>query len=725
MLFKRVFPVFRSFRGRRASAGPWGKAGPASRPEPLFLVFLGLLLAGAPAPGQENIKVRGMGLLSDMRLKNRLSFLQGFAGDEKVRLDSAMLEDTAFILLEQIRLTGHLRPKITGIMRTAGGEVSRTWTHPYSVVLPADFEAESVVFRIEPGVLYYYDEVRVTGIESIPEKEVLRYFVPTGRLFVLNRDRFFTPGNLEARTGRLVRQLNGLGHLDARLVSREAERDDRTGAVRVRLRFEEGPLFRVRSLEVVTRPGDGAADTAKRSPADTVDTLDWRQDVRRELANKAYRRGYPDVSIEEEVTAEAPERDGVVERDYRFTVEEGKKAFIGRIVFAGDPDVKRSILRRQTDLRQGELLDFLRVSEGRRKLMALGVFNEVNLRMGEPDAEGRRDVVYTLKPGLREELGLLAGWGSYELARVGIRWRLNNPFHRAHRIDLDAKQSLKATSARGTYSIPQIFGTDVTAFSRGGYLYREEITFDREVAGISVGVRTTPEFLPGLTTGLEYQFESQRSIRADDRSFQSRDDAIVAGVQAQATLDRVDNSLFPTRGYQLSAVSKTAGDVLGGNVDFQKIELGAAVHHPLTDGLIAHAGLRYGGIFSWKPDAENIPFSERFFLGGENSIRGYRSGEAAPVDSSGELIGGQAYLLGNLELEQRVVGDFSVVVFYDAATISPDSEVFTDGVYLDSVGLGVNYRTMVGPVRLEYGYNLNPQPGDPVGTLLFAFGFPF
>jgi len=691
----------------------------------LFVVCLGLWLAAAPAGAQENIEVKGMGFFADMRLKNRLAFLHGFTGDETVRLDSALLEDSAFILLEQIKLTGHLRPKIVGVMRTADGEVSRTWTHPYTVVLPSDFEAERVEFRIEPGVLYYYEEVGVEGIEAIPEKDILRFFIPRGTLFLRKSDRAFTPDNLGNRIGRLLRQLNGLGYPEARLISREVERDDETGAVHVRLRFDEGPLFKVRTLEVVTQREGGVTNTETRSPEDTVDTLDWRQDVRRELANAAYRRGYPDVRIEEEIIGDSRAGDGVVERDYRFTVEEGAKAFIGNIRFAGDPDVKASILRRQTNLRRGKPLDYLQVSEGRRKLMALGVFSEVNLRLGEPDAEGRRDVIYELRPGLREEVSVLAGWGSYELARVGVRWRLNNPFHRAHRIDLDAKQSFKATSARGTYSVPQIFGTDVTAFGQGGYLRREEITFEREVAGVSVGGTTNPTFLSGLTTGVEYSFESQRSIRGDDRSFQSRDNAIVAGIQVQATLDRVDNSLFPTRGYQLAVISKTASDRLGGNVDFQKIELGGAVHHPLTDGLIAHAGLRYGGIFSWKPDAENIPFSERFFLGGENSIRGYRSGEAAPVDSSGELIGGQTYILGNFELEQRLVGDFSVVVFYDAATISPNSKVIADGVFLDSVGLGVNYRTIVGPVRLEYGYNLNPQPGDPTGTLLFAFGFPF
>ena len=42
-----------------------------------------------------------------------------------------------------------------------------------------------------------------------------------------------------------------------------------------------------------------------------------------------------------------------------------------------------------------------------------------------------------------------------------------------------------------------------------------------------------------------------------------------------------------------------------------------------------------------------------------------------------------------------------------------------------SLGAGVRYQSLIGPIRLEYGHNLNPRPKDPRGTLLFSLGFPF
>jgi len=79
----------------------------------------------------------------------------------------------------------------------------------------------------------------------------------------------------------------------------------------------------------------------------------------------------------------------------------------------------------------------------------------------------------------------------------------------------------------------------------------------------------------------------------------------------------------------------------------------------------------------------------------------------------------------NLELEQLLTDSLSAVVFVDTLAAS---RLASDGLgdeTLSSIGLGVRWRTFMGPVRLEYGHNLNRRPGDPNGALHFAIGFPF
>jgi len=164
---------------------------------------------------------------------------------------------------------------------------------------------------------------------------------------------------------------------------------------------------------------------------------------------------------------------------------------------------------------------------------------------------------------------------------------------------------------------------------------------------------------------------------------------------------------------------------LGGEANYQRLELFASYHRPLDPGRWLHLGLSQGVVFSVGSPAEDLPFNRRFFPGGENSIRGYPEGEAAPRDAHGEIVGAETYLLGSIEFEQALTASWSLVAFLDAITFARDIQNYPGNETLYSVGGGIQWRTLIGPVRLEYGYNLNPRPHDPVGTVLFSIGFPF
>jgi outer membrane translocation and assembly module TamA len=89
------------------------------------------------------------------------------------------------------------------------------------------------------------------------------------------------------------------------------------------------------------------------------------------------------------------------------------------------------------------------------------------------------------------------------------------------------------------------------------------------------------------------------------------------------------------------------------------------------------------------------------------------------------FVGAKAYTQFNLEFEQALTSKWSVVVFGDAlgTAVSLRDYPFAEKLY--SAGLGVRYQTIIGPVRVEYGHNLNPRPLDPAGTLLLSIGYPF
>jgi outer membrane protein assembly factor BamA len=324
-----------------------------------------------------------------------------------------------------------------------------------------------------------------------------------------------------------------------------------------------------------------------------------------------------------------------------------------------------------------------------------------------------------LVEGKRFELSLIAGYGSYDQLFGGIEFEHFNLWGVGHNTRLEFIQSFRSTVGTYTYTIPEFLAPHVNLFGAVDGFRREELTFDRQELKFSLGARR--QFVrSGQQVGLRYSYQfldAQTAAAGDD---QTRAAAIIGDWQ----LDRRDNPLLPRDGYRLYGNLEYATPALGGNAEYVRLELGGSYHKPFSRGLTLHLGLVHGIVAS--PDrVDRLPFNKRFFPGGENSVRGYQRGGASPVDANGNQVGAESVLQWNAELEQNVTRTFSVVGFVDGAGITPVIESWPLDEVLWSVGAGIRWNSVIGPVRLEYGYNLNPRPADPDGTLHFSIGFPF
>jgi outer membrane protein insertion porin family len=123
-----------------------------------------------------------------------------------------------------------------------------------------------------------------------------------------------------------------------------------------------------------------------------------------------------------------------------------------------------------------------------------------------------------------------------------------------------------------------------------------------------------------------------------------------------------------------------------------------------------------------------LPVYEKFRLGGMNTVRGFDYASISPVDPvTGDRIGGEKMMVYNIELqfplakEQGVMG----VLFFDAGNVFTKDEDFTFSGIRRSAGGGIRWYSPVGPLRLEWGYNLDQKPGEPSSNWEFTIGTPF
>jgi outer membrane protein insertion porin family len=667
------------------------------------------------------IKVSGFGLLGDREM---VRLLRNFQAQTNV-LDRAFVEDSALVLFSRMHSLGYLDSRLEATFtRLDGRKVQMSWTNALEVELPRGFAAHEVRFRARGGVRFYYEQLDITGLKGMSEKEAESYFISGGVLLRLKRNRLFTPELLRSSIKALTEALVRKGYRDATVSISDVRSNAMTGKVFVRVAVNEGLPTIVQSVTVQSELSDGTVLTNQLSShlGEPFSTL-WQQDLERQLKEKEFKRGYPDATADTAIAGTTTTPTNILATIFA-RVRTGPLIHLGKVEFRGNQNTRASVIESRVKLKEGAPLNRLEAEHSRARLARLGVFDSVNLSYTNVD-EDTRDVVYDLKETKPFTFSLLGGYGSYEMWRGGFEMEHRNVFGMAHDIRLRAVQSLKASYGDLQYTVPEVFGENVDAFIKGDGLRREEVSFTREEYIASTGIhRRLAAIQTDLSVHYDYQFLHSVDQHAITNNVGSQN-AEAASFFIDMTRDRRDNPLLPTRGYRLFSSVEIASSALGGNVDYLRVILSGSYHFDLGGGRLIHLGATHGLSLTPFGGSKEFPFNKRFFPGGQDSLRGYQEGEASPLDAQGNQLGAETYTQGNFEFEQVLTHAWSVVAFFDAVGMAKDRANYPWNEELFSVGGGLRWRTLIGPVRLEYGYNLNPRPHDPMGTIQFSIGFPF
>lgn len=675
-------------------------------------------------PALAEISVDGLGWWDNRQMRLALERLLGEARGEIMRANS--VEDAVFLLMAALAEEGYLRPTVTTrITLQDGRRLEFQFDQELRTLLPRPMAAVRLDLEAKEGVRFLLEDVTVEGGGGAITPEEARLFFGGGEGFLVSSaDRIYTPAKARAAAGRLEDELRRRGFAECVVEQETTLFDEATGDVRLRVVIRLGPRWRLGEISGPVDIPSGVEWPDLSRNRENVWNGGWQQDTAQAVRRAYYRAGYPDVSVRVRPTpgeVEADER----QVDVEIAVTTGDKIAIGDIRFEGSPRTKVSVLRRRVGTQEGEPLDPQEMEQARYRLSRLGMFRRVDVAY-EPAAPGVRDVIFELRNRPPWEASLLLGWGSYEQLRAGVELTQNNLWGRAHRSRLQVVQSLKGTRGDYTYTVPEIFGEQLDGSVQVFGLEREEVAFDRQEFGGSVTLRRPIPWINAEgRVGYTYQ-----SLRNSDNVLTTREvdeeQTTVASLDLALTRDRRDNPLRPRRGYRWFGQVELAARQLGGEVDYQRAELGGSYHTSWGRGRWVHTGITHGVVLTEGASNDaDLPVNKRFYPGGDSSLRGFQDGEAAPRGADGAFIGAKSYLLFNIEVEQALTRTWSAVVFFDALGEAARLADYPFDETLYSAGVGLRYQTLIGPVRLEYGRNLNPRPDDPSGTVHLSVGFPF
>ncbi len=395
---------------------------------------------------------------------------------------------------------------------------------------------------------------------------------------------------------------------------------------------------------------------------------------------------------------------------------------------------------RRAGVRTGEPLSRRRMLEAQRGLFELGLFRRAEL-VPMPGQEHRveRNIIVRCEEGDQKSYLFGVGYSERDAARIILGWSHLNLLGRAYAFS--AEVSLSRNQQRYSLSLrkKRIFGLDVPAYL-AVYL-TDEILADRDLLRRGLWIDFGDRLKRPLRPWFRYEYEiiQPENLRVDippeiDDEFQ---ESKVASITPSIEWDTRDNPLAPRRGVFASASLQYAFPAFEADSHFLKFQTGATLYRPIWRGFGA-AGLRLGVIDPIGGDPNlpaklQIPFAYRFFAGGRTTHRAFDTdrlgipGQTIKVvpDDDDIAVGGNALILLNLEYQRRIAGQLYAAIFIDAGNVWASPSMVSLGDIRWGPGIGLNYVTPAGPLRAEYGWNLDAEPGESGGQFFISFGVPF
>jgi outer membrane protein assembly complex protein YaeT len=496
---------------------------------------------------------------------------------------------------------------------------------------------------------------------------------------------------------------------------------DRTTAT-VRFLVQEGPRLWLSSVAWSGSTVLSEAELAARvAPSiGSAYTPRLREQIRRDVVAALQERGRPDARLDLDAVERGPA--GAIR--ISFQVDPGPEVHLGNVRIVGNERTDAEVVKERLALVPGSLYRVTDVDAALRRLYSMGLFLEVRVRT-EPEHGARRDLVVELVERASLELYLEPGYGSYELARVRAGLLDRNAWGSGKTARVEGGVSIKSLELELGLTDPRFLGRDDVLDSSLKLERREEPSFEFQEVGLSVGVtrRWTGELSSRLAYGLQ-----RSDLLISDVALplgSPREDFALSSIKLVTTFDSRDSFLEPRTGFRARLSAEIAAEAIGSDVDFVRGVLSHTHYHSLGESTVIAARGRAGVVAPFGP-TDLIPLQERFFLGGESTIRSFRESELGPRDADGDPVGGEATSLVSLEVRRRLFGRFEGALFVESGNVLLDrSEFFGFDGYRHAVGVGLRYVLPVGPLRLDLGINPSPEDGEDRAVLHLSVGRPY
>jgi outer membrane protein assembly complex protein YaeT len=623
-------------------------------------------------------------------------------------------------------------------------------------------EKQDVIFHIERNQRHKLAELAIQGNHYFRREDLREQMLmqPAGGLLLYG---LFSQSILTRDVQALENLYHTNGFLQAKVTPEVQDNYGKEGHIRVMLNVNEGVQTVVGKLLIQGNEAlpDGQIRgmiTASEGQPYSDSMVISDQTV---ILDGYYNLGFPKVKFE---YATQPEPDDPNKIDVTYKITEGPQVFVDKVLTTGLNYTRPFVVEREIKIGSGDRLSQNQMLDSQRRLYNMGIFNEVGVAVQNPEgdvtsksvnfqlSEARR---YTFNYGLGLEVQTgqpsgvtnpqgdtgVSGRVSFDITRLNFRGR-------DHTITLKTRYGNLEKLALIGYGAPRLFDSqnltlDFTAF----YQQTNDVrTFTSNRLEGSASIKQTLNRATTLLYRLIYRRVGTDNLVIDPNLIPLFSQPVRVGMPDFSYIrDTRDNPIESLKGTFSTFDLGVASGIFGSQTNFTRVVVQNSSYYQFHKRRWVFARSTRIGVEEPFASTDFAPLPERFFAGGSTSHRGFGINQAGPRDlTSGFPLGGEALFLNNLEVRTPplplpyVGNNLSAVLFHDMGNVFSTSGDMVNSIFKFSqpdralclnpasgscnfnyvshaVGAGVRYRTPIGPVSFDVGYNLNP-PAFPISA---------
>lgn len=578
----------------------------------------------------------------------------------------------------------------------------------------------SLTYQIDEGPKIKIKKIRPEGNKHISSSKIKKAMATKEWwLFsFITSSGYYKKEQMESDIGKIRNLYFNSGYIKVVVAEPEIEVDKDKRAMTIILRVSEGDQYR---LSAITFTGNKVFndETIRKKiqiQPDSVFNKSLLEKDIQAISNLYSENGYAMISAVPDLIPD--EKNKTVQ--VTLTLNEGDKYKIGRIEVSGNTKTRDKVIRREIRFDEGQTFDSTKLRRSYEAINNLNFFETVDIVPKPKYEEKVVDLEVKVKEKPTGFLSVGGGYSSVDKLIGTVELTQGNLFGRGQMLKIKAELGGKSSLYEISFRDPWFLDKPLS-LSTGVYSTRRDfIEYSKKAVGFyaSLGKRFSEYWNGEISYNLEratiYNVEANVSPIITDQIGAKTTSSITPSL----VRDSRDNYLDPSRGSRNAVAFTLAG--LGGNNAFIKGEADSAWYFPLGETTFMFRG-RFGyarGIFN-----KELPLYERFYVGGIYTVRGLGFGIAGPKDpSTGDPIGGTEELIFNTDYVFPILPEMKLkgVVFFDAGNSYENFQQFGSLRY--TTGVGFRWISPIGPIRIEWGYNIKKKPGESSNKFEFAFG---